>query len=133
MQQGAVAPGEADHGVVNSGVPVGVELHGGAHDVGRLGAPPAQQVHLVHGVQQLPVGGLKAVDLRNGPGDDDAHGVGHVVELQRLGDGLLQHLGPKAQDIGIVCFSTPVPGRFFLWQWNQSFSEIGRRARALRR
>ena len=36
--------------------------------------------------EQLPVGGLEAVDLRNGPGDDDAHGIGHVVGLQRVGD-----------------------------------------------
>ena len=51
----------------------------------RLGAAPRQQAHFIHGVQELAVGGLEAVDLRNGAGDDDAHGVGHIVLVQRLG------------------------------------------------
>ena len=81
VEQSAVALGEADHGLVNGPVAVGVELHGRADHVGGLGAACAEQLHLVHGVQQLPVGGLEAVDLRNGAGDDDAHGVGHIVDL----------------------------------------------------
>ena len=81
MEQSAVALGEADHGLVNGPVTVGVELHGRADHVGGLGAACAEQLHLVHGVQQLPMGGLEAVDLRNGAGDDDAHGVGHIIDL----------------------------------------------------
>ena len=50
------------------------------------------------------MGGLEAVDLRDGAGDDDAHGVGHVIRFQRLGDGLLQNLRPQADDIGIIVF-----------------------------
>ena len=46
------------------------------------------------------MGGLEAVDLRDGPGDDDAHGVGHVVDFQGIGDGLLHHLAVEAHDPG---------------------------------
>ncbi len=121
MEQGPIAPAEAHHGVVNRGVPVGVELHGGPHHVGGLGAAPAQQLHLVHGVQQLAVGGLEAVDLRDGPGDDGGHGVGHEIDFQRIGDGLLQHLGPQAHDVGVVhLFGAVLLGSFFLSQMNQS-------------
>ncbi len=113
-QQGAVAPGEADHGVINGGVPVGVQLHGLAHDVGRLGAGLCEEAHLVHGVEQFAVGGLEAVDLRDGPGDDDAHSVGHVVGLQGIGDGLLHHGGPEAQDVGVIYFGLVLIWRFLL-------------------
>ncbi len=113
-QQGAVAPGEAHHGVVDGGVAVGVEAHGLAHDVGGLGPGSRQQTHLVHGVQQLAVGGLEPVDLRNGPGDNDAHGVGHVVGLQRVGDGLFHHRRVKADDVGRVYLMLVVVG-FFLF------------------
>ena len=57
-------------------------------------------------------GGLEAVDLRDGPGDDDAHGVGHIVDFQRLGDGLLQHFGPQAHDVGVLIASLPC---VFFW------------------
>ena len=123
VEQCAVAPGEAHHSVVDGGVAVGVELHGLAHHVGALGAVAAQQVHLIHGVQQLPVGGLEAVDLRDGPGDDDAHGVGHVVQFQRLGDGLLQHLGPQAHDVGVVDLLRPVLRGLLLSHLVPSFSK----------
>ena len=46
---------------------------------------------LIHRIQQLAVGGLEAVDLRQGAADDDAHGVGHIVRFQRAGDGVFQH------------------------------------------
>ena len=109
VEQSPIPPGETDHGLVNGTVPVGVELHGGPHHVGRLGAAPGEQLHLVHGVQQLPVGGLKPVNLRNGPGDDDAHGVGHIVDFQGGGDGLLQHLGVQPHHpLGIDPFLTLV-------------------------
>ena len=80
VEQGPVTPAEAHHGVVDSHVAVGVEI---------MVWPPRwrswcrrpQQVHLVHGVKQLAVGGLNPSISRDGPGDDDAHGVGHVVDL----------------------------------------------------
>ena len=46
---------------------------------------------LVHGVQQLAVRRLEAVDLRQSAADDDAHGVGQIVGFQRAGNGVLQH------------------------------------------
>ena len=124
VEQGPVTPAEAHHGVVDGRVAVGVELHGLAHHVGALGAGAPQQVHLVHGVKQLAVGGLEPVDLRDGPGDDDAHGVGHVVDLQRLGDGLLQHLGPQAHDVGVVDLLCPLLGGLLFGHWYQSLFRI---------
>ena len=102
MEQGPVPLGEADHGVVDGRVAVGIEAHGLAHDVGGLGPGPGEQAHLVHGVEELAVAGLEPVDLRDGPGDDDRHGVGHVVGLQGVGDGLLQHGGPQAHHVGVA-------------------------------
>ena len=101
-QQGPVALGKTHHGIVNGGVAVGVQAHGLAHDVGRLGPPAGQQPHFVHGVEQLAVRGLEAVDLRNGPGDDDAHGIGHVIGLQGVGDGLFHHRRMEAHDVGVI-------------------------------
>ena len=90
-QQALVAAAHAHHGVVDGGVTMGVQVHGAAHDVGRLGACALEQPHLVHGVQQLAVRRLKAVDLRQSAADDDAHGVRHIVGFQRAGNGILQH------------------------------------------
>ena len=90
-QQAFVAAPHAHHGVVDGGIAVGVQVHGAAHDIGRLGAGALEQTHLVHGVQQLAVRRLEAVDLRQSAADDDAHGVGHIVGFQRAGDGILQH------------------------------------------
>ena len=101
VQQGFVALGQAHHGLVNGLVAVGVQAHGLTHDVGGLGASAGEQSHFVHGIQQLAMGGLEAVDLRNGPGDDDAHGVGHIVFVQSPGDGLLHHRPPQSQHIGV--------------------------------
>ena len=103
-QQGAVALGKAHHGIVDGGIAVGVQSHGLAHDVGGLGPSPRQKPHLVHGVEELSVGGFEAVDLRDGPGNDDAHGVGHIVEFQRVGDGLLHHRRMEPHDVGIIYF-----------------------------
>ena len=102
MQQRTVASGQTHHGLVNGGVAMGIQLHGLPHNVGRLCARAREQSHFVHGVQQLPVRGLKSVDLRNGAGDDHAHGVGHIVQLQRVADGLLHHLGVQPLHIGIL-------------------------------
>ena len=110
-QQRAVPRAQAHHRVVNGGVAVGIETHGLAHDVGGLGPRPGQKAHFVHGVEQLPVGGLEPVDLRDGPGDDDAHGVGHIVDFQRVGDGLGHHGGLQALDVGV---RRPVAGCFRL-------------------
>ena len=112
-QQGAVAAGQTHHGVIDGRVAVGIQAHGLTHDVGGLGAVAGHQAHFVHGVQQLPVGGLEAVDLRNGPGHDGRHGIGHEVGLQRAGDGLLHHRRMQPHDIGIIDF---LPGflRLFL-------------------
>ena len=69
--------------------------------VGGLGAAAGEKPHLVHGVQELTVSGLEAVDLRNGTGDDNAHGVGHIVFVQRSGDGLIHHRAPQTHYIGV--------------------------------
>ena len=90
MQQRFIAPCQTHHGLINGRVTVGIEPHGLTDNIGRLGTGSRQQTHLVHGVQQLPVRGLKAVDLRNRAGNDHRHGIGHVVDLQSLGDGLLR-------------------------------------------
>mgnify|MGYP001244340998 CR=1 FL=1 len=65
------------HGIPHfgGGIAVGVQVHGAAHDVGRLGAGTLQQAHTVHGVQQLAVAGFEAVDLRDRARDDDAHRI----------------------------------------------------------
>ena len=110
-QQSAVALGETHHRIVDGGVAVGIQTHGLAHDVGGLRPRSRQQTHFIHGVEQLAVGGLEAVDLRDGPGDDDAHGVGHIVGLQRVGDGLLHHRRPEAHDVGVIGW---MPGSFRL-------------------
>ena len=70
VQQRLVALGQTHHRLVDGLIAVGVETHGLTHDVGALGAAAGQQPHFIHGVQQLPVGGLEAVDLRNGAADD---------------------------------------------------------------
>ena len=46
--------------------------------------------------------GLEAVDLRNGARNDDAHGIRHVVFLQRLGDRLGDDLRLQTDDIRIA-------------------------------
>ena len=112
-QQALVAPAHAHHGIVDGGITVGVQVHGAAHDVGRLGAGTLQQPHAVHGVQQLAVGGLEAIDLGQGAGDDDAHRVGHIVGLQRAGDGIFQHTA-RVQDLNAVAqLRADRLGRFF--------------------
>ena len=66
-----------------------------------FGAVALEQAHVVHGVQQLAVRRLEAVDLRQGTGDDDAHGVGHIVGFQRIGDGRFQHLA-RREDLDVI-------------------------------
>ena len=102
VQQRLVALGQTHHRLVDGLIAVGVETHGLTHDVGALGAAAGQQPHFIHGVQQLPVGGLEAVDLRDGAADDHRHGVGHIVLVQRSGDGLLHHRAPQPHHVGVA-------------------------------
>ena len=92
MQQGLIPPGQPHHGVVDGGVAMGVQLHSLAHDVGAFRPGRTQKPHFIHGEKQFPVGGLEAVDLRDGPGEDDAHGVGHKILPQGIADILLDDL-----------------------------------------
>ncbi len=79
-----------------------IQLHGLAHNVGALLARTIKQAHLVHGVKEFAVRGLKAVNLGECARDVGAHGVGHVVGLERVGDGLLDHLGVQSNHVGGV-------------------------------
>ena len=101
-EQRLVAGGQAHHRLVDRGVAVRVELHGLAHDVGALLAVALEQAHLVHGEKQLAVRGLEAIDFGEGTRDVGAHGIRHVVGLERLRDGLLRDLRMQADDVGVV-------------------------------
>ena len=83
-EQRFVARGKAHHRFVDGGIAVRVELHGLTDDVGAFLALALEQAHLVHGVEQLAVRGLEAVDFRERTRDVGAHGIGHVVSLKRL-------------------------------------------------
>ena len=100
-KQRFVARSQTHHGFVDGGIAVGVQLHGLAHDVGALLTVTVQQAHLVHGVQQLAVRRLEAVYLGERARNVGAHGVGHVVQFQRLRDGLLGNLGMQADNVGV--------------------------------
>ena len=113
MQQRLVAAGEADHCLIDGLIAVRVQLHGLADDVGGFGAGLREKAHFIHGIQELAVRRLESVDLRNGARDDDRHGVGHVVGLERLTDRLLEHLRPQAHHIRVVML--PAFRLFFLW------------------
>ena len=89
MQQRFVAPCQTHHGLVNGRIAMGVQPHGLTHNVCRLGPSAGEQPHLIHGVQQLPVRGLEAVNLRDGTGHNHGHCIGHIIEFQRFRNGLL--------------------------------------------
>ena len=113
VQQRLVAARQTHHRLIDGGVAVRVQLHRLADDVGGFGAGLCEKPHFVHGVQKLAVRRLEAVDLRNGTRDDDRHGVGHIVRLQRLTDRLLEHLRPQPHHIRVVMlFAFRL---FFLW------------------
>ena len=114
VEQRVITLGKADHGVINSAIAMGVQTHGLPHDVGGFGAPAGEQSHLVHGVEQLAVAGLEAIDFRNSAGNDGGHGVGHEVGLQCVGDGIFHHLGTQTHDIGIIDFFCTLFGELFL-------------------
>ena len=72
---------EADHGVVDGGVAVGVVVaHDVADDLGGLGVLLVElEAHLLHAVEDAAVDGLEAVaDVGQGAADDDRHGVVEV-------------------------------------------------------
>ena len=73
-----------------------IQPHGGADDVRGLGPSSVQQAHFIHGIEQLSVRGLEPVDLRNGAGDDNRHGIWHEVPLQRIADPLLRQFSSQA-------------------------------------
>jgi len=69
---------EADHGVVDRGVTVGVEVaHDVSDDLGGLGELLVElEPHLLHAIEDATVDGLEAVaDVGQGASDDDGHGV----------------------------------------------------------
>ena len=79
--------GQADHGVVHGGIPVGVEFtqhvahQTGALAVGLVGG----HAQLVHVVEDAPVHGLQAVPhVRQGAVHDNRHGVGDKGALHLL-------------------------------------------------
>ena len=72
---------EADHGVVDGGVAVGmVVTHDVADDLGGLGVLLVElEAHLLHAVEDAAVDGLEAVAyVGQGAADDDRHGVVEV-------------------------------------------------------
>ena len=89
MQKRLAAARQAHKRLIDRLVAVGIELHCRADDVGRLGARSGKQAHLIHRVQQLAVRGLKAVDLRDGARNDDAHRIRHIIFLKRRYNRLL--------------------------------------------
>ena len=68
---------------------MGVQLHGLPYHIGRFGSVALQKPHQIHGIQKLSMRGLEAVNLRNGTGNNDTHGVGHIIQLKRIGNALL--------------------------------------------
>ena len=101
MQQRLIASGQTDHGLINGRVAVGIQPHGLTHDIGRFGASAVQKPHFIHGIEELSVRGLEAVDFGDGTGDNHRHGIGHVVQLQGVTDGLFENFRMKPLYIGI--------------------------------
>ena len=85
---------EADHGVVDGGVAVGmVVAHDVADDLGGLGVLLVElEAHLLHAVEDAAVDGLEAVaDVGQGAADDDRHGVVEIGAAHLLFDVDGQH------------------------------------------
>ncbi len=81
--------GQADQGVVDGGVAVGmVVAHDLADDLGALGVLlVVLQAHLLHGVEDAAVDGLEAVaGVGEGAADDDRHGVVEIGAAHLLFD-----------------------------------------------
>ena len=103
-QKRLIAPGQAHHRLIDGRVAVRIQFHGLADDIGRFGAVAGQQALFVHGVQQLPMGRLKPIDLRDGARDNDAHRIGHIVCAQGLGDGLLGRFERRLHRSALIGF-----------------------------
>ena len=91
-EQRLIAARQTHHGLVNCTVAVRIELHSLSDDVGGLGAVLPHQSHLIHGIQQFPVGRLESVDLRNRTRDNDTHRIRHIVLAQSLRNALIGRL-----------------------------------------
>ena len=115
-QQALVGAAHTHHRIVDGSIAVGVQVHGAAHDVGTFGAVALEQAHAVHGIQQLAVRRFEAVDLRQSAGDDDAHGVGHIVGFQRIGDGRFQHLA-RREDLDVIAQLGPGGNDFLFFSF----------------
>ena len=126
VQQRLVSLRQTHHRLIDGGVAVGVEAHCLPDDVRRLRAPAREQAHFIHRVEQLAVRRLEAVDFGDGARDDDAHGIGHVVRVERLGDCLIDHRAAQTHHIRI---RRPMDGTFFcffLCHRNNVLSVVGR-------
>ena len=79
-----------------------IQPHGLPDNIRRLGFGPGQQPHFIHGIEQLPMGGLEPVDFGQRAGNNDAHCIGHIVLLERLGNRLFHDdAGPCDIRVGI--------------------------------
>ena len=92
MQKRLIPTRQAHHRVVDRAVAVRIQLHRLPDDVRTFRARGAEQIHFIHGVKQLPVRGLEAVDFRDRARHDDAHRVRHKVLPYRVIDILLDDL-----------------------------------------
>ena len=111
-QQAFVTAGKAHHCFVDSRVAMWIKAHCLANDVGRFCFCTFQQAHIVHSVQQFAVRRLEAVYFRQSTGNNNAHGIRHIVLLQRFGDrGFLHHAG--RQYFHAVIKSLSFDSRFF--------------------
>ena len=131
---------EADHGVVDGGVAVGVVVaHDVADDLGGLGVLLVElEAHLLHAVEDAAVDGLEAVaDVGQGSADDDRHGVVEVGAAHLLFnvDGK-QEGGAAALDVvsGRAIGGTPGRRRLLeLASWGEGmfFGSCGKRSSAM--
>ena len=98
--------GEADQGLVDGGIPMGMILADHvADDAGALlGGRGRIQPQLAHGEEQPPMDGLQAVaHIRQGPARNGRQGIGQVPPRQGLGQWLVNCTvapGGRSQGIG---------------------------------
>ena len=97
MKQRPIPLRETYHCVIDCRVAMWIQLHRLSNNVGRF----CPRSLLVHRVQDFAVAWFEAVDLRDSAGDDDGHGVGHIICLQRLCNRLLNGFLSETIDIGI--------------------------------
>ncbi len=85
MNQRTVPSGQSHHRLINCLISVRIQCHGLAYNISRFRSRRIQQFHPVHGIEQLAVGRLKPVDLRDRTRYYHTHGVGHVVIEKGIG------------------------------------------------